>query len=187
MVTLSRFALEEKRKDRATAVVGIESILTGRKQQPTSLLRPSAPDFGTTPGSRVGVRSLYHAVMIEKYPSPRAIQNALLMHIYESGGDNKSVHCASVLEPLADRFNLSEELRRRERSGERNHGTQWRQNIHQARNTLTNGKLILRPSLRNIWQLTEKGAERARELLEKQETVVALVLHPGGRVTWRRE
>ena len=119
----------------------------------------------------------------ETFPNSR-IPETLLMFIRVRGGPGAEVDPASVHEPLAEFYQLSDEARLLSSADyytdERGPGTAWNSEIHHAAKSLKkDGYLTLATrSGRSAWRLTPNGIERAdfwlKRMIDKSAALSAL-------------
>ncbi len=110
------------------------------------------------------------------YPTQHQIADKLLLLLRKNGGPKANMRSDETYEPLADRFNLSEEARNLPRceyyTDDVHHGPAWHNLVQWARRELKDaGYLALSP--RGIWRLSERGIKRADEVLQWLERKLA--------------
>ena len=100
------------------------------------------------------------------YPTIRDIADALLTHIYETGGAQFQVASNSTYEPLADIFQSTRDERRRSRDDVLDDGkteSYWSNKVQWARNELRK-QGYLAPSAWGKWKLSNEGMSAARRV-----------------------
>lgn len=88
------------------------------------------------------------------FPSPNVVPQALGQLIFANGG---SMLPKETIQPLADYFNLSDELRSKRKLSDKRPA--WENRVHWARLQLAN-KHLLKKHVRGRWELTEDGLKQ---------------------------
>lgn len=112
------------------------------------------------------------------FPSNAEVQEALLILLFEYGGETQALLAASTYRPLADLFGLNDETRTIQRdvcNGDGRSEAYWHTRVQTA-----HGKLVrsgdLYPTYTHwrgggIWRLTEQGKCRATQLAAERPRV----------------
>jgi hypothetical protein len=103
------------------------------------------------------------------FPNRAAVQDALLLLLFEHGVEGTALWALDTYEPLADFFKLSEDARsmtRKECCRDDRKEPYWHTWVQLARKSLVDdGDLYpVHPLRRGLWRLTEQGKRRAARI-----------------------
>jgi hypothetical protein len=96
------------------------------------------------------------------YPEYETLADALLIYIFQHGGNTYECNASDTYEPLADIFGLSHTERTAPRA-DGHSGRQWENLVQWTRQRLINDGYAESRSW-GVWGLTSRGVSRARSL-----------------------
>lgn len=106
------------------------------------------------------------------FPSLKQVGDALLVFIYENGGEQHAVGAAATYVPLADRVGLSPAERtvsRRELYGDNRSEPAWHSSVQYARRALLKAGLLSTDAKVGVWMLSSEGVSAAERLIAQRD------------------